>query len=206
MRSPLLAGLGFEHGFGLRGSEAAPVPDLWGARQVHGTELIERPGPEGREADAVFTRRPGIAVGVQTADCVPLLVVHVERAAVAAVHAGWRGSAAGMAGRAIEGLCRRIGAAPEAFAVAIGPHIGPCCYEVDAPVREAVGDGPWLEQGRPGHWQLDLSLLNRRQLLAAGVPEERIEGVGECTMCHAGRYASFRRDGSGERMIHWVRL
>ena len=206
LRSELLDELGVEHGFGLRGSCEVPIPDLWRARQVHGIRLVERPGPVGERADAVFTRKAGLAVGVQTADCVPLLVAHREGLAVAAVHAGWRGTAAGMAGSALQGLCREFAAPPEAWAVAIGPHIGPCCYEVDEPVRQAVGVGPHLRAGRAGHYQLDLFELNRAQLRAAGVPEQGIVRVGTCTMCDSERYPSFRRDGTGERMLHWVRL
>ena len=175
LESPLLAALGIEHGFGLRGSDALPVPvtDLWCARQVHGTRLVERPGPATEEADALFTRRPGLAVGVQTADCVPLLLAEQGGGGVAAVHAGWRGTAAGMARLAVEALCRELEVAPGSWLVAIGPHIGPCCYEVDERVRAAVGDGAHLRAGRPGHYQLDLFELNRAQLLAAGVAAVR---------------------------------
>ncbi len=205
LESPLLAALGIEHGFGLRGSDAVEVADLWRARQVHGTRLVERPGSATAEADALFTLRSGVAVGVQTADCVPLLLADEGGGGVAAVHAGWRGTAAGMARLAVGALCRKLDVAPGSWLVAIGPHIGPCCYEVDEPVREAVGDGPHLLAGRPGHYQLDLFELNRAQLLDAGVPAERIGRVGGCTMCEPEWYASFRRDGSGERMVHWIR-
>jgi YfiH family protein len=205
LESPLLGALGIEHGFGLRGSDAVPVTDLWRARQVHGTRLVERPGPASEEADALFTRRPGLAVGVQTADCVPLLLAHEGGGGVAALHAGWRGTAAGMARLAVGGLCRELDVAPGSWLVVIGPHIGPCCYEVDEPVREAVGDGVHLREGRPGHYQLDLFELNRAQLLAAGVPAKRIGRVGGCTMCDPERYPSFRRDGTAARMVHWIR-
>lgn len=222
LESPLLNALGIEHGFGLRDLVRVPVPEVWCMRQVHGTRLVEFPDPVADEADALFTRRPGLTVGVQTADCVPLLLADANGRGVAAVHAGWRGTAAGMAGLAVAGLCRELDAAPESWTVAIGPHIGPCCYEVDEPVRAAVGDGPHLQEGRPGHYQLDLFELNQSQLLAAGVPAHQIERVGGCTMCDAERFASYRRDGhlrgrgdghlpgrgdgSGDRMVHWIRM
>ena len=88
---------------------------------------------------------------------------------------------------------------------AIGPHIGPCCYEVDDPVRERIpDDAVFAPASRPGHYMLDLFELNRRQLVRAGVT--RIERVGGCTCCEPERYASYRRSGSGQRMLHWVRM
>ncbi len=206
--SDVLLAMGIEHGFGTLASESAEVADLSLARQVHGTDLIEAPEQalEGREADALYTAEPGVAVGVQTADCVPLLIADTRLRGVAAVHAGWRGSAARMAERAVSGICSALRIKPGALVVAVGPHIGPCCYEVDDPVREAVGDDAVLSPAQPGHYLLDLFELNRRQLLRSGVRGERIHRVGECTMCHPERYASYRRDGSTGRMLHWIRL
>ena len=203
-----LSALGIEHGFGTLASQSAEVADLSLARQVHGSGLVEAPARvlEDREADALYTAEPGAAVGVQTADCVPLLIADSGLRGVAAVHAGWRGSAARIAERAVSGICAALGVKPRALVVAAGPHIGPCCYEVDDPVREAVGDDAVLSPRSPGHYLLDLFELNRRQLLRSGVQGERIHRVGECTMCHPERYASYRRDGSAGRMLHWIRL
>ena len=140
-----------------------------------------------------------------TADCVPLLIAHPERRFVAAVHAGWRGSADGIAGQVVAELARRTSLAPGDLAVAVGPHIGPCCYEVDDPVRERIDDpGVFTAAGRPGHYMLDLYELNRRQLERAGAL--RVERVGGCTACDPAGWPSHRRDASGARMLHWVRL
>ncbi len=203
------------------------------ATQVHGTGRLRAPltGPSG-QADALYTTEPGTAVGVRTADCVPLLLVDRGRRAVAAIHAGWRGSAAGIAERTVLGLQNELGVEPEAWIVVVGPHIGPCCYEVDEPVRQAVADGRVVSAAdrpdlyrldepvrravadprvfsaadRPGHYFLNLFELNRLQLLRAGVAAERIYRVGDCTYCHGEVYQSYRRDGTAGRMMHYVRM
>lgn len=206
--SPDLDALGVEHGFGLRGSDAAPPAGLVTARQVHGTRLARIPTDErGLEADALFTTAPGVAVGVRTADCVPILLVDSQRRGVAAVHAGWRGSAARIAELAVLGMAEALAVGPENIWAVVGPHIGACCYEVDEPVRAAIGDsGALVAAARSGHYMLDLYELNREQLVRAGVAHAKVVRVGSCTSCHADRYPSYRRDGTGGRVLHYVRM
>jgi len=204
LRAAALDALSLEHGFGALGSDSARVPGLCTARQVHGADVLRvPPARPASEADALVTTVPGVAVGVRTADCVPILLAAGQRG-VAAVHAGWRGSAARVVERAVRSLCDATGVAPAALTAVIGPHIGPCCYEVDAPVREAFGDEKGFTPARAGHWWLDLGGLNEVQLMRSGV--RRVVRVGECTCCSPERYASYRRDGSGERMLHYIRL
>lgn len=207
-RSDALIRLGFDHGFGTRTSADATVTGLVLAKQVHGTRLLRAPElAPGSEADALFTSVPDVAVGVVTADCVPLLLVDRERRGVAAVHAGWRGSAAGIAERSTRAFSSAIGADPADLIAVIGPHIGPCCYEVDAPVREAISEpGVFRPAKRPDHYFLDLWELNAQQLVRAGVLRESVFRVGACTACDPGRYLSYRRDGAGGRMLHFVRM
>jgi YfiH family protein len=207
LRSRLVESLGIEHGFGSRGSENAAVPDLITARQVHGTRVVEVPPlPSDPEADALLTLASGQGIGVLTADCVPVVLAQIDGAGVAIVHAGWRGSARRITQLAVRALAESTGCRPEALVAAIGPHIGPCCYEVDEPVREAVGPEPvFAPSERPGHYQLDLFELNRRQLLQAGVIPDRIERVGGCTSCDTDLFYSYRRDGPTGRLTHYVR-
>ena len=202
-----LVALEVEHGFGTRASAELRIPGLHTLRQVHGNRVVEVPPPPevGAEGDALLALAPGTAVGVFTADCVPILLVAEGGDRVAAVHAGWRGSAACVAERAVRALCRAARRPPEKLWAAIGPHIGACCYEVDVPVRAAIPDAEVFRAGREGHWSLDLGELNRRQLVAVGVPAARIERVGGCTACEPGNYVSYRRDGTRARMLHWVR-
>jgi len=204
LRGKLLAELGIEHGFGMLGSAEAAPPDVALARQVHGQALVRAPFAARPDADAVWSDTPGAAVGIVTADCVPILVADTEGRFVCAIHAGWRGSAARIAAHTVRALARLTGVPPGRLAAAIGPHIGPCCYEVDEPVLAAIPERSVFRPVRPGHAMLDLFALNRLQLVGAGVPAGRIERVGGCTSCDPSRYASYRRDRKAGRLLHFV--
>lgn len=167
---------------------------------------MQAPCASGIEADALLAIDPGVAVGVYTADCVPILLAQREARGVAAVHTGWRGSAAEIAAIAARELARRLGCETGELLAAIGPHVGPCCYEVDEPVIRAIVEPEVFSRGRPGHAQLDLGRLSRLQLLRAGLPAHAITAVGGCTACDSERYLSYRRDGGHGRMLHFVRM
>jgi len=207
---PLLERIGVRHAFGLRDDE--PPHGLLQPVQVHGAEVVwaEVWGGFRPEADAIVASAPIEApIAVVTADCVPLLASSPDGSAVAAIHAGWRGLAAGVIEAGIAAL-REAGG--EVGAAAIGPHIGPCCYEVDAPVKRALAPRfdaeleAALRPTRPDHWRLDLARLARAALLRAGVAEAAIGSLeDDCTFCHERRFHSHRRDGprSG-RLTHWI--
>jgi YfiH family protein len=207
LRAGNLDALGLEHGFGMLGSnEAAPV-DLCLARQVHGVRLVRAPFAARPDADAVWSVAPGTAVGVVTADCVPILVADEAGRFACAIHAGWRGSAARIALHTVNALARATSLPPSSFRAAIGPHIGPCCYEVDEPVLAAIPEpSVFTPAERPGHAMLDLFAVNRLQLESAGVPAHAIERVGGCTSCDPTRYASYRRDRTSGRLVHYIRV
>jgi YfiH family protein len=206
LHSQELDALGVEHGFGTRASERARIPGLRMVRQVHGRRVLRvPPHSSDLEADALVTTEPGWTVAVRTADCVPILLVDRARRGVAAVHAGWRGSAARIAEHAVGALCEAIGAAPDELVAVIGPHIEPCCYEVDEPVRDQIDEeSVFVPAKRPAHYWLDLERLNRLQPRRAGL--RTIANVGTCTYCNADRYTSYRRDGTGGRMINYIKL
>jgi len=175
-------------------------------KQVHGARVARAPWDGTPEADAALSRDAGIFVGIETADCLPLFVVDARRRVLVAAHAGWRGTAAGIATRAVEALAAE-GSRPEDLAAALGPCIGPCCYEVGEDVREAFGDAAFglFRPGPAGRPHFDLRAANARQLAAAGVPPEATAHVDECTRCHPDLYHSYRRDGRGAgRMISFV--
>jgi YfiH family protein len=176
-----------EHGFGtLRAAVPEPLATL---DQVHSAVCVDACGRAGKlgRGDALLSNVPGTLVGVRTADCLPILLADERRRAVAAVHAGWRGTVAGIAARAVEAMHERFGTRPEDLHAAIGPGIGACCYEVGPEVAAHFG-----VEGRA---KIDLAGANRQQLAAAGLGEDRIYVCGLCTMCLAAEFHSFRRDG-----------
>jgi len=212
LRHPLLERVGVTHCFGLR---TTPVPPgLVRPRQVHGCQVAE-PDLGGNlrpeEADAVVSAIPELAVGIATADCVPILACTRSGRVVAAIHAGWRGLAVGVV-RAGIGALRLRAASGEGLIAVIGPHIGSCCYEVDEPVcralRDRFGDEltPALRAARPGHALLDLSRLVRAELLREGLTPECLGTVADsCTRCNADLFHSYRRDGiHAGRLIHYA--
>ena len=149
-------------------------------RQVHGTSvlMVKGAGPAG-DADGLMTATPGLVLGIMVADCAPILVADVRRRIVGAFHAGWRGTAAGMAGVGVRRMIEQ-GARLKDMVAAVGPSIGPCCYEVGEEVRGGFAVGAeGVFQART----LDLWESNRRQLLAAGIAKDRVTAVGECTAC-----------------------
>jgi polyphenol oxidase len=199
---------GLVHGFGRRGEETpASVRDhLFLLKQVHGTTLVTPPWEAAPEADASATIAAGPILGIKTADCLPILFCEPARRVVAAAHAGWRGTAAGVARTVLDWLAgQKIDAG--AVRVALGPHIGPCCYEVGDELRRqfAESEQRFFVAGPHGRPHLDMAGINEAQLLAAGVPAAHIARVDECTRCHPDLYHSYRRDGpAAGRMISYV--
>ena len=171
--------------------------------------------------DASITNRPGLLLAIQTADCVPILLVDPQKRAIAAIHAGWRGTLARIAAKTIGKMQMHFGTNPRDLLAAIGPSIGPCCYEVgtevatqflsqfpDAPTyfdEFRTGDEPnpiqWLNMMPPGHQPppkgvlLDLRKANRSKLLSAGLRPQNIHTIDLCTACHPDLLFSYRKQG-----------
>jgi YfiH family protein len=171
-------------------------------KQVHGDQIVEihdNKLKEAGEADGMITATPGIVLGVLTADCVPILFLAPKQKAVAAVHAGWRGTLAGIAQKAIGALKEKFGADVDEIEAALGPAIGSCCYEVGPdvlePMRERWGS---LAEGAArkadGRSYIDLREVNRGILEHAGLARSRIHQVGPCTCCSDNEYFSYRRE------------
>jgi YfiH family protein len=204
---------------------------LFALRQFHSDVIYVPAGPQASaedapRADALAARAPGLLLGVQTADCVPILLADTRRRAVAAIHAGWRGTLARIAVKALGRMRMEFGTQPKDVVAAIGPSIGRCCYEVGAEVAQAFAmqfppaadwfDGPfeqlshgeeplwlpWLTMMPPGHVpppprvQLDLPAANRWQLMDTGVPESQIDVSDLCTACRTDLLFSYRREGA----------
>ncbi len=167
-------------------------------RQVHGARVVraDAAGTSGEEADVVVSRAPGLAACVSVADCVPVLLADPETGAVAAVHAGWRGTLARAAVEGVRALAAEAGAPPGRLLACVGPAIGPCCYEVSpelaARFRAELDPGVVVEAARP---RLDLWAANALLLRAAGLGATRVEVLCRCTSCERELFFSHRRDG-----------
>lgn len=165
-------------------------------RQVHSTRLVDASCWEPElEGDALACSTPGTAVAVKTADCVPILLADPVRRVVAAVHAGWRGTADRIAESAIGELVRRYGSQASDLLAALGPSIGPCCFEVGpdvAPLFQSI----FPERSDLGQkTRIDLREANFRLLAGAGVLPSRIDReAAPCTFCGGAEFHSWRRD------------
>ena len=185
---------------------------LAGCWQVHGADVrIVENAAEAKPAenergdtiycDAIVSDAEGVLAGIKTADCVPLLIGDPKTSAFAAVHAGWRGTLAGIGVVAVNRLVAEYKAQPEDLRVAIGAAAGPCCYEVGSDVIDAFTskfpDGSQLfTPTREGHAFVDLLKSNRDQLVDAGVRLDRIHTAPLCTMCRTDLFFSYRREKS----------
>ena len=183
--------------------------------------VFDSPSTNPCSGDASITNRPDLLLAIQTADCVPILLVDPKKRAIAAIHAGWRGTLARIATKTIGKMQMHFGTNPRDLLAAIGPSIGPCCYEVgtevatqflsqfaDAPAyfdEFRTGDEPnpvqWLNMMPPGHQPppknvlLDLRKANRSQLLAAGLRPQNIHVSDLCTACRTDLLFSYRKQG-----------
>ncbi len=207
---------------------AVPAESLVTVKQVHGrTVLLVTPSAAGMtaasnpsrattsladnasrataEADAIVSTDPARALAVRVADCVPVLLADRQRRVIAAVHAGWRGTCAGIVSETVQAI-EELGVAPSDLVAAVGPCIGPCCYQVDDRVRTAfLGMTPdaaaWFTEDGPGHWRLDLWQATVDQLESAGVAAEAVSVARLCTKHHVDTFFSYRAEGSGTGRI-----
>lgn len=181
-----------EHGFGTR--TQSPHADVT-LRQIHSAQVVNAGGIHDRseEGDALITDRPKQSIGIRTADCVPILLLDTATRSVAAVHAGWRGTAADIVKRTLEAMRRSFGSEPQNIHAALGPCIRPCCYRVGAEVfNKFSAIFPELECEKS--CSLDLAEANRRQMQTSGVLADRIFDSGLCTTCEATQFYSYRRE------------
>jgi len=188
-----------QHGFGTRDGGGAPS-ELASLKQIHSDLVLvaDHPGVCG-EGDSLVTNRPGLALSIRTADCYPILLADTRNRAVAAIHAGWRGTAAHIVVKTLERMTSEFGTTPSDVYAAIGPGIGVCCYEVGEEVARHFGCDV--------RTHLDLASENRKQLETAGVPPQNIEALGVCTFCDAERFFSYRREKEkAGRMTSFIRI
>lgn len=204
-------------------------------KQIHSSlvRCVESAPDAPCRGDASLTNVPGLLLAVQTADCVPILLVDPKRRAVAAVHAGWRGTLARIAEKTVGEMRKRFHSDPKDLLAALGPAIGGCCYEVGTELvtkftsqfpdagewfdESRTGEEPnplqWLNMMPPGHQppaknvRLDLRKANRSQLLLAGLAEKNIFVNNLCTACHTDLFFSYRKEaGRSGRLMAAVAI
>ena len=216
-RLPLLSDLpGVAHVFVGRGDPPRPDPasltpllapgsglPLSTLRQVHSSVCLEAPAAPGEagSGDALVITSRGRALGIATADCLPIVACDPDAGVLAAVHAGWRGTVAGVLEAALDAMAAR-GARAARIRIGVGPGVGRCCYAVGAEVKEAFGRAAparveaifWRKGGGPLH--LDLLEANRLAALERGIVPEHFAALGICTVCRHDVCHSYRVDGT----------
>jgi YfiH family protein len=175
-------------------------------KQIHSTRVVVFDGPvkaeviSQGEGDALVTNQTQFLLVVRTADCVPVLLVDHKAGVIGAIHAGWRGAVGGIVPKTIQTCVEQFGSNVAHMHMAIGPSIGPCCYEIDAQVIELLQTcyPDWLgvlQETKEGKGMFDLKKLIWHQILASGVPEQQVERIEECTCCRDDLFFSYRREG-----------
>ena len=192
-----------------------PRGRLLNLRQVHGAEVLiydqytralTYPPPY----DAVITDKKRVALGIWTADCLPILMIDRSKKVIAAVHAGWRGIWRGIIEKTVSEMTKAFGCSPPDIVAGIGPGIGPCCYEVGTDVKSLFQssheDHQEFIQEREGRTYLDLSRVAQLELTKAGIPPTNIATIPLCTACRKDLFFSFRRDKKAGRQLSFIML
>lgn len=181
------------------------------AKQIHSADSylvsdLHYAKTEHASCDALLTKTDDLILGIQTADCLPALIVDRKTRAVAGAHAGWRGALARIVELTIARMTKELGTNPADCLVATGPTIGTCCFEVGPEVVEAFtkefsyGESLFSNHQANGKAHLDLRAANRQQILDSGVPEDQIFIWEDCTRCNVDRYFSYRKEKDSGRV------
>lgn len=176
--------------------------------QIHRDQilLLKNPGEKLSspiEYDALITHHPHTFLGILTADCLPIFMVDTRKKVIAAVHSGRQGTSLHITIKVLRKMKEELGCSSGDLLIALGPSIGPCCYEVD----EKVFSPDWIPFSTPkgkGKWMVDLAKINIEQIKNEGVEEEQILRIDLCTHCHPDLFFSYRREGQTGRQLSFI--
>ncbi len=179
---------------------------LFLVKQIHG-DVVADPEDGNSEADAIVSgNKHGMAIGILTADCVPIILSDTRGAAIGVIHAGWKGTVNQIIIKTVNRMCD-VGAKREEIVASIGPRIGACCYSVPEDrakiFQSSFGDDPRICYSNLGTWYLDLGYVTMQLLMRAGITSDRIDANPMCTSCQTGSFYSYRKDSKetfGEQM------
>lgn len=163
------------------------------------------------ESDAIITDQKGVAIGIKTADCIPIFLADIEKRIIGVVHAGWKGTSLQIAAKTVKAFVKNFSSNTNDIVAVIGPAIGHCCYQVDEVVFESSDDEDWRSCFSKcevnGKWMLDLSLANKYQLLRAGIISESIHSASVCTACSKDLFFSYRAErGMTGRQLNFMMI
>jgi YfiH family protein len=174
--------------------------------QKDGILLLKEPVetiPSFLEYDAMITDAPDIILGIRTADCIPIFVVDQKRKVIAAVHAGRQGTALHITTKVLKKIKEEFGCLPEDLIIALGPSIGPCCYEIDEKAFLSEWE-PFSTSKGGERWMVDIAGINMSQMRDEGIKEEQIFLIDLCTSCHTDLFFSYRKEGRTGRQLSFI--
>ncbi|HSB03809.1 MAG TPA: peptidoglycan editing factor PgeF [Thermodesulfobacteriota bacterium] len=177
-------------------------------RQVHQDRILilkepHSPIPSDLEYDALITNSPNRFLGIKTADCLPILVTDPVKKVIAAIHAGRQGTGLRITGQVLKRMKVEFSCLPEDLLVALGPSIGPCCYEIDGKVFLPEWE-PFSAPRREDKWMVDLPGINIAQIKEEGIREDQIFWISLCTHCNSDLFFSYRREGQTGRQLSFI--
>jgi len=173
-------------------------------REIRGWEGLD---DAVEDCDALITNLPDVILTILTADCVPILLYDPSKRVVAAVHAGWRGTKARIAAKTIQTMEKSFGSDPSDIIAGVAPAIGKCCYEVGDDVASHFGDNAEEMEQNGEKFMLDLPMINKKQMLEAGIAEDHIEMSDICTACETSQFFSYRKEkGCSGRFMSMIGL
>jgi len=195
------------------------VEQFFVVNQIHGDRILIIDHPvrnfisnQPYQCDAIITDQPGLAIGIKTADCVPVFFADKKKKIIGVAHAGWKGTSLKISAKVVDAFVQHFSCLTDDIVAVIGPAIGPCCYQVDDVVFDSMREDKDRESFfspccMRGHWVLDLPLANRLQIIGRGVIPVNVFTTDYCTSCNTGIFFSHRREGGNTgRQLNFIML